>query len=180
MRSGIVDLIDAERVRHEAEGDGRIVIKCNAIVDPASIEALYRASSAGVPIDLIVRGMCAVRPDVPGVSETIRVRSIVGRYLEHSRIFLFGRGERERYFIGSADLMERNLDRRVEAATPVTDPDSMARLRQVIEVMLADDRRAWLLTGDDRWQRAEEVESDPRGVDTFEALAEAASSSSAG
>jgi polyphosphate kinase len=180
LRSGIVELIDAERERHLAEGDGRIVVKCNAIVDPASIEALYRASSAGVPIDLIVRGMCAVRPNVPGVSETIRVRSVVGRYLEHSRIFLFGRGERERYFIGSADLMERNLDRRVEAITPVTDPDSMARLRQVLEIMLADDRRAWLLTSDDRWQRAEELEAEPRGVDTFEALAEAARSSAAG
>jgi hypothetical protein len=90
---------------------------------------------------------------VPGVSETIRVRSIVGRYLEHSRIFVFGRGERERFFIGSADMMERNLDRRVEAITPVTDPRAMARLRTIIEVMLADDRRAWQLGNDDTWRR---------------------------
>ena len=107
-----------------SSGDGRIVIKCNALVDPASIAALYRASAAGVPIDIIVRGMCSVRPGVPGVSETVNVRSVVGRYLEHSRIFLFGRGERERFFIGSADLMERNLDRRVEALAPVSDAES--------------------------------------------------------
>jgi polyphosphate kinase len=170
LRPGLLDLIDAERIRHQEYGDGRIVIKCNAIVDPASIAALYRASAAGVPIDLIVRAMCSVRPGVPGVSETVRVRSIVGRFLEHSRIFCFGRDERERFFIGSADLMERNLDRRVEAITPVLDPDSQARVRTILEVMLADDRRAWQLGSDDRWRRAEEIVPDARGVDTFETL----------
>ena len=121
-------------------------------------------------IDLIVRGMCSVRPGVPGVSETIRVRSVVGRFLEHSRIFVFGRGERERFYIGSADLMERNLDRRVEALAPVTDADSQARLRTILEVMLADDRRAWQLGNDDSWRRVEQITPEPPGLDTFETL----------
>ena len=180
IRSGIVDLIDGERERHQEHGDGRIVFKCNSIVDPASIAALYRASAAGVPIDLVVRGMCSVRPGVAGLSETINVRSIVGRYLEHSRIFLFGRGERERFYIGSADLMERNLDRRVEALAPVIDQESQARLRTIVEVMLADDRRAWQLGTDDRWRRVEETSPEPRGVDTFDTLMNLARSSSAG
>ena len=170
LRSGIVELIDAERERHKTHGDGRIVIKCNAVVDPQVIAALYRASAAGVQIDLIVRGMCALRPGVEGMSETIRVRSIVGRFLEHSRIYVFGSGERERFFIGSADVMERNLDRRVEALAPVGDAYNQARLRNVVDVMLRDDRRAWLLGADDRWRRAEEVTEEPFGVDTFESL----------
>jgi polyphosphate kinase len=180
IRSGMIELIDGERQRHLEHGDGRIVVKCNAIVDPASIDALYRASAAGVPIDLIVRGMCSVRPGVAGVSETIRVRSVVGRFLEHSRIFAFGRDERERFYIGSADLMERNLDRRVEAMTPVQDRESQARLRTIIEVMLADDRRAWQLGNDDRWRRFEDLVPEPRGVDTFETLMALARSSIAG
>jgi polyphosphate kinase len=170
MRSGIVDLIEGETERQRAHGDGRIVLKCNAVVDPQVIVALYAASAAGVPIDLIVRGMCSVRPGVKDFSETIRVRSIVGRYLEHSRIFVFGRGERERFFIGSADIMERNLDRRVEAVTPVGDPASQDRLRTIIDVMLADDRRAWQLGEDDRWRRVEDVVDPVQGVDTFESL----------
>jgi polyphosphate kinase len=180
LRSGLIDLIDGERQRQLEFGDGRIVIKCNAIVDPASIVALYQASSAGVPVDLIVRGMCSVRPGVPGMSETLRVRSIVGRFLEHSRIFVFGRDERERFYLGSADLMERNLDRRVEAVTPVDDADSKARLRTIIEIMLADDRRAWQLGSDDRWRRIEETVAEPRGVDTFETLMSVARASITG
>jgi polyphosphate kinase len=124
--------------------------------------------------------MCSVRPGVPAVSDTISVRSIVGRYLEHSRIFVFGTGERERFFIGSADLMERNLDRRVEALTPVTDADSQARLRTIIEVMLADDRRAWQLGDEDRWRRVEETTTDKRGVDTFETFMNLARSTGVG
>ena len=180
LRSSLIDLIDGERERHQEYGDGRIIIKCNAVVDPASIAALYRASAAGVPIDLIVRGMCSVRPGVPGTSETVSVRSVVGRYLEHSRIFVFGRDERERFYIGSGDLMERNLDRRVEALTPVADNESQARLRTIIEVMLADDRRAWQLGSDDRWRRIEEIVAEPRGVDTFETLMSVARASVVG
>jgi polyphosphate kinase len=180
LRSGLVELIDGERERQQEHGDGRIVLKLNSIVDPAAIAALYRASAAGVPIDIIVRGMCSVRPGVPGMSETVNVRSVVGRYLEHSRIFLFGRGDRERFFIGSADLMERNLDRRVEALAPVTDPDGQARLRTTIEILLADDRRAWRLGSDDRWRRVEQTDPEPRGVDTFETLMNLARSSTVG
>ncbi|HUP83353.1 MAG TPA: polyphosphate kinase 1 [Candidatus Limnocylindria bacterium] len=170
LRSGLTDLIEQERRRHEEHGDGRIVLKLNAIVDPQMIGALYRASQAGVPIDIIVRGMCAVRPGVDGWSDTIRVRSVVGRFLEHSRIFVFGSGERERFYIGSADVMERNLDRRVEALAPVADSDGMAKLRRIIEVMLADDRRAWSLGVEDRWTRVEELNGRPGVTDTFETM----------
>ena len=165
-----VELIEGERRRHEEHGDGRIVLKLNAIVDPQMIGAIYRASQAGVPIDIIVRGMCAVRPGVDGWSETIRVRSVVGRFLEHSRIFVFGAGERERFYIGSADVMERNLDRRVEALAPVTDSEGMAKLRRIVEVMLSDDRRAWQLGAEDRWTRVEEQNGRPGALDTFETM----------
>jgi polyphosphate kinase len=104
------------------------------------------------------------------MSETINIRSIVGRFLEHSRIFVFGRGDRERFYIGSADFMERNLDRRVEALTPVLDPESGARLRRIIEIMLEDDRRAWQLGTDDRWTRVEVMRDKPGELDTFERL----------
>ncbi|CAN5828119.1 polyphosphate kinase 1 [soil metagenome] len=170
LRSGIVELMDEEIERQRQHADGRIVIKCNAIVDPPIIAALYRASQAGVEIDLIVRGMCSLRPGLAGISQSIRVRSVVGRYLEHSRILIFGRGERERFLIGSADMMERNLDRRVEAMTPVADEESRARLRTIVEVMLADDRRAWVLGPDDNWRRVEQIVEHPTGLDTFETL----------
>ncbi|MEP7159275.1 MAG: polyphosphate kinase 1, partial [Chloroflexota bacterium] len=180
LRASLTDLIDEERRRHEEHGDGRIVLKLNAIVDPQVIATIYRASGAGVPIEIIVRGMCAVRPGVEGFSETIRVRSVVGRFLEHSRIFVFGSGNRERFFIGSADVMERNLDRRVEALAPVTDGDSQSRLRRIVEVMLADDRRAWLLDTQDRWIRVEEQNGRPGVSDTFEAMMALAQESTAG
>ncbi|HEX5465105.1 MAG TPA: polyphosphate kinase 1 [Candidatus Limnocylindrales bacterium] len=170
LRSSLAELIDGQITRQREHGDGRIVLKVNALVDPELIAALGRASQAGVPIDIIVRGMCSLRPGVDGQTETVRARSIVGRYLEHSRIFLFGQGEDERFYIGSADIMERNLDRRVEAVTPVIDAAARARLRQIIDVMLADDRRAWALGPDDRWRRVETLEAGPRGVDTFEVL----------
>ena len=168
MRSGINKLIEEETERHQEHGDGRIIIKCNAAVDPRMTRALYRASQAGVPIDLIVRGMCSVQPGVAGFSESIAVRSIVGRFLEHSRIFCFGQGDRERFFIGSADLMERNLDRRVEAMTPVRDAALMARLRQTLDIMRRDDRRAWTLGAKGKWSRAEEDSSEKATTDTFE------------
>ncbi len=170
MRDGILALIDAEIERQQEAGDGRIVMKLNAVIDPAVIEALYRASSAGVEIDVIVRGMCSVRPGVEGLSDRIRVRSIVGRFLEHSRILCFGGPDRERFFIGSADMMERNLDRRIEALTPVESPPLQERLRTILSIMLADDRRAWVLGPDTRWRRAESLVADPTGLDTFETL----------
>ena len=142
LRTRLLDLI-----RDEARPDGRIVFKANNLIDPPIIEALYDASRAGAQIDLVVRSMCCLRPGVRGLSETIRVRSIVGPYLEHLRIFRFGSDERgPRYYIGSADLMQRNLDRRVECVVPVTDSDLAARLEEILEVALADDVLAWELT----------------------------------
>jgi polyphosphate kinase len=180
IRSGIAALIEEEIERHCSHGDGRIIIKCNACVDPALIRALYRASQAGVPIDLLIRGMCSLQPGVPGFSESIKVRSIVGRYLEHSRIFCFGQGERVRYYIGSADLMERNLDRRIEAMTPVDDPALQARLAGILAIMRRDDRRAWTLGDDGEWTRVEDTIEGEGQVDTFQALMDAAAGGSGG
>ena len=170
LRDGLLRLIAEEMAVHARERDGRIVLKMNAAVDPQMIAALYRASQAGVEIDLIVRGMCSLQPGVAGVSETIRVRSVVGRFLEHSRIFCFGRGQRERFYIGSADLMERNLDRRIEAMAPVEDPPLQERLREIVRIMLADDRRSWQLGADGEWRRTETLVDEPTGLDTFETL----------
>jgi polyphosphate kinase len=148
----------AERIRHEgAKGSaGRIVMKMNSLVDADLIDELYAASQAGTPIDLIVRGICCLRPQVPGLSETIRVRSLVGRYLEHSRVYRFGAdAERAEVFIGSADLMPRNLDRRVEALVPIEDARLRARIDEFLRVELADDQLAWELLPDGTWRRVE-------------------------
>jgi polyphosphate kinase len=170
LRARIEELIDGEIERQRSDGDGAITMKLNSLVDPGIIAALCRASQAGVPVDLIVRGGCALLPGVEGVSDRIRVRSIIGPFLEHSRILRFGRGERATHWIGSADMMDRNLDRRVEAVTPVIDPGNKARLDRILEVMLADDRRAWELGSDERWQRVEWRLEAPTGLDTFETL----------
>jgi polyphosphate kinase len=137
-------------------------MQMNALVDAECIRALYQASQAGVEIDLIVRGICRLRPGVPGVSDNIRVRSIVGRFLEHSRIWTFANGRRREYYIGSADLMPRNLDLRVEVVTPVTDPDLTGRLQEVLDVMLADNVQAWELLEDGSWQRLQPAEGERR------------------
>ena len=147
MRHDLLELIQAQ-----ANPEGRITLKLNSLVDPRLIDALYDASSAGAEIDLIVRGICCLRPGVEGLSETITVRSIVGRYLEHSRIFRFGTGEEATYLIGSADLMPRNLDRRVETLVPVRDPQLRPQLDQILETLSADDTLAWRLHGDGRWE----------------------------
>jgi polyphosphate kinase len=166
--------------REAARGpEGRMVWKVNNLVDPLIIDALYGASKRGVRIDLIVRGICCLRPGVPGLSDNIRVRSIVGRYLEHSRIYFFG-AARERdsaagtagdgsrpaldlngkavpdggeYYIGSADMMPRNLDRRVEAIVPVLTGDLCHRLQEILEIEMADDVLAWELQGDGTWRK---------------------------
>ncbi|HEY8677573.1 MAG TPA: polyphosphate kinase 1 [Candidatus Dormibacteraeota bacterium] len=155
LRSGIIRLIRREAVRAE---DGRIVLKVNSLVDAEVVDALYEASAAGVDIDLIVRGICSLRPGVPGLSEGIRVRSLVGRFLEHSRIFRFGREPGDvQYFIGSADLMPRNLDRRVEAMVPVDEPSLKAQLGQILDTELRDDVLAWALHADGSWSRVPRV-----------------------
>jgi polyphosphate kinase len=143
-----------EMIRAEADAkDGEIVLKMNALVDTEMIDALYRASRAGTSIDLIVRGICCLRAGVPDLSENIRVRSIVGRYLEHSRIFRFGSERRGRtYLIGSADLMPRNLDHRVECLAPVAEPALQERVEEILRVDLSDDELAWEL-GPEGWSK---------------------------
>ena len=139
---------------------GRIVVKMNALVDPKMIANLYRASQAGVSIDLIIRGMCCLRPGVPEVSENIRVISIIGRFLEHSRIYFFNNGGDAKIFIGSADWMTRNLDRRVEVITPIEDPEISNDLQEILGIMLSDNRQAWDMQSDGSYkQRRPEVET---------------------
>jgi polyphosphate kinase len=157
--------------REAQQEDGHIVAKLNGLVDEKTIRAMYDASRVGTRIDLIVRAVCCLRPGVPGMSENITVRSIVGRFLEHSRIFRFGRPERGfRYYIGSADLMPRNLDRRVEALFPVEDPEAQHRLEEILDLCRADDRLAWVLQPDGSYE--------PRGhrndVDVHQALMDGA------
>jgi len=150
IRNRIVELIEQEVERDK----GLITLKMNSLVDAGIIESLYRASQAGTRVELIVRGICCLRPEVEGLSENITVRSLVGRYLEHSRIYRFGiEGSERTYFIGSADMMPRNLDRRVEALTPIEDPDLQFRLDEMLDVVMADDNLAWRLRGDGIWNR---------------------------
>jgi polyphosphate kinase len=129
----------------------------NSIVDERVIDALYRASRAGVPVELIVRGICALRAGVPGLSENITVRSVVGRFLEHSRVFYFGNGGEPEYWIGSADMMHRNLDRRVEALTRVSSPVATARLQDYLDLLSKPDTKCWIL-GPDGWQASGSVD----------------------
>ena len=167
VRKEITGLIESEAAR----SDGQITMKMNSLVDPGIIEALYRASQKGTRIDLCVRGICSLVPGVPGLSENINVRSIVGRYLEHSRMYRFGaRGREREYYIGSADMMPRNLDRRVEALSPVTDPDLQFRLDEILDVNFADDNLAWELGPDRVWTRVH----GNVGVDAHVALQELA------
>ena len=142
-------------------------MKMNSLVDPGMIEALYTASEAGTKVDLIVRGICCLIPRVPGMSSNIRVRSIIGRYLEHSRIYRFGSRQRERtYLIGSADLMPRNLDHRVEVLGPGRGRELQFRLDEILELGLADDELAWELSGDGHWFRV----GAERGVNSHDTL----------
>ncbi|MBA2529615.1 MAG: RNA degradosome polyphosphate kinase [Euzebyales bacterium] len=156
MRERIIDYIRAEA----AAPEGRIFMKLNSLTDAAVIEALYEASRAGVHIDLVIRGICCLRPGVAGLSPTIRVRSIIGRYLEHSRIFAFDSvgGPDGTLLIGSADMMPRNLDRRIEVMVPVSDPRLRQRLCEIIDANLADDVGSWELCPDGRWEKVPTTE----------------------
>ena len=151
-RSEILGAIETETAAGRL---GRIVLKTNGLTDPEVIDALYRASAADVPIDLVVRGLCCLRPQVPGLSEHIRVRSIVGRFLEHSRIFRFGgdHGRPLRIWFGSPDMMERNLDRRVEVVVPIEDPESQRRLVEILDDALRDEANSWELGAEGTWRR---------------------------
>jgi polyphosphate kinase len=153
MRDGLIGEIEETVRAHEAGEDARIALKMNSLVDQRSIEALYRASQAGVRIDLNVRGICCLRPGIEGVSENIRVVSVVGQFLEHSRIYSFHRADSHRYWIGSADLMPRNLDNRVELLAPVEAPELQAELEDALERCFADDTFAWELEPDGKWKR---------------------------
>ncbi len=182
LRERVLDLVARQT---EAGPAGRIVLKVNGLTDPEMIDALYAASRAGVPVDLAVRGMCSLRPGVRGLSETITVRSIVGQFLEHSRIYRFGGSPDDaphrdspgatpslplELYIGSADLMERNLDRRIEVLTPVRDRELQGRLLEILELVFADDVNAWVLHADGDWERLPAV----KGVDSQRRLKELA------
>jgi polyphosphate kinase len=166
LRAGIVGRIGRQAARARAGKPARIQFKCNALVDEVVIDALYRAGQAGVPIDVWVRGMCALRPGTPGLSENIRVRSILGRFLEHSRIYAFGTGDPDpdpqpgedpdagnEVWLGSADMMHRNLDRRVESLVRVGDPAHSARIRELLAFGMDDETSSWWLGSDGTWTR---------------------------
>ncbi len=176
VRKRIMAMIEEQA---DAGPEGRIMLKINGLTDASLIDALYRASGAGVQIDLAVRGLCRLRPEIPELSENIRVRSIVGSFLEHSRIYRFGGAPVDpaagpglplKIFIGSADLMGRNLDRRVEVVVPVHDPELQARLFEVLDLVFADETNAWELGPDRRWRRVRNV----HGVSSQERLKELA------
>ena len=165
MRARFIEMIDREAAHAAAGRGGRIVAKMNALVDPDTILALYRASAAGVKIELIVRGVCCLRSGLPGVSDNITVRSIIGRFLEHSRIFAFGNGGTPEYYLGSADWMPRNFDRRVEMVAPIEDPRLQKRLESLLQTCLDDNRQAWLLQLDGTYtQRQPTLDEPERGT----------------
>jgi len=153
LRKGLLKRIQTEAENARAGLPSGIRLKLNSIVDEAIIDALYRASNAGVPVELVVRGICSVRPGVPGLSENITVRSILGRYLEHARIFSFVNNDDPQMFIGSADMMHRNLDRRVEALVRLTNPEHIKELHALFDLSLSDETSSWHLQPDGAWRR---------------------------
>ncbi|MBE9054659.1 polyphosphate kinase 1 [Sphaerospermopsis sp. LEGE 08334] len=163
MRDRFLELINREMENVQNGFSGRIVAKMNSLVDPEIITALYNASRAGVQIDLIVRGICCLRPGLKDLSENIRIISIIGRFLEHSRIFYFYNNNQEEIYIGSADWMRRNLDRRVEVITPIRDPEIAKDLQEILGIMLADNRQAWDLQPDGTYIQRRPCEDCPEG-----------------
>lgn len=176
IRDGLIERINTQIARKKAGGEAWIGIKVNSVVDEAVIDALYRASQAGVKVDVQVRGICAIRAGVPGLSENIRVRSILGRYLEHSRIYAFGVPGEEEVWIGSADLMHRNLDRRVEALVRMSDPDQVEYLANLIRRGVSSKTSSWALKKSGNWKRHQVNKDGSPLVDLQVELMEAASS----
>jgi polyphosphate kinase len=154
LHQALLSKIDREAEHARAGRPARIIAKLNALTEPTVIQALYKASRAGVDIDLIVRGVCCLRPGVRGVSERIKVRSIVGRFLEHSRVYYFENAGVRDIYCGSADWMDRNLFRRIEVAFPVASPDLQARMTEDLQLYLEDDCQAWVLKSDGTYHRA--------------------------
>src|SRR5205085_5060643 len=158
----MIEKIDQERKFQAAGKEGRLIVKINGLLEPAVVQALYRASQAGVKIDLICRGICALRPGLPGFSENIRVVSIVDRFLEHSRIFYFGNAGDPQVYIGSADWMDRNLSRRVEVVFPIEQADLKQRLiKEILATGLADNVKARELGPDGTYRRVSPKEGEP-------------------
>jgi len=160
LRQRLVDEIWRCCLEHDPDHPARMVLKCNGLVDRGVIAELYRASQAGVQIDLIIRGICCLRPGVPGLSDNIRVISILGRFLEHSRIYSFRTAQAETTYIGSADLMPRNIDARIEVITPVEDPYLVSEIDAALDLMLADTAGCWTLDADGTWHRRRPVDDD--------------------
>ena len=153
MRKGILHLIAEQAEKARNGGPASIMIKANNLTDPSIIEALYEASQAGVKIDLVIRGICCLRPGMEGISDNIQVVSLVGRFLEHARALVFGEGEEEKVYLGSADLMQRNLDRRVEQLFPLRQERHRARIRRLLELQLSDTVNGWELNSDGSFER---------------------------
>lgn len=175
LRDRMMAMIRRESEHSRNGGSGRIVAKMNSLVDPKIIAALYEASRSGVQIDLIIRGICCLRPGIPEISDNIRVISIVGNFLEHSRIFYFHNNGEDEVYIGSADWMPRNLDRRVEAVTPIDDPEIRKDLQEILGVMLSDNRQAWELQPDGSYVQRK-PESEERAQSAQQILKEMAAS----
>jgi polyphosphate kinase len=180
MRNGIIAEIERTIAVHAEGRPARIRMKMNSLVDRECIQALYRASQAGVPVELNTRGICCLKPGVPGVSENVRVISVVGRFLEHSRIYAFDRDDESIVYIGSADLMPRNLDTRVELLTPVRDPSLRGDLIDTLDRCFADNTNSWELQSDGEWVRRTPGGGDARNVQAELMAAHAAAAAEAG
>jgi polyphosphate kinase len=174
LRSTILGHIAQEADNARAGRPSGIWMKMNSLVDPEIVDALYDASAAGVKVELVVRGICCLRPGVPGLSENIRVFSILGRFLEHARIYSFRTAQRQTTYIGSADLMPRNLDARIEVTTPVEDPFLVAEIDAALDLMLADTAGCWTLDADGAWHRRRPEEPDAQTFNSQAALMERA------
>ncbi len=174
LRDGVIREIERAVAAHSPDNPSRVVMKMNSIIDGPVIAAIYRASQAGVPVDLIVRGITGLRPGIPGVSDNVRVLSVVGRFLEHARVFAFTVDGETRYWIGSADMMARNLDNRVELVAPVDDPVAAAEIQNVLDLQLADTALSWRLAADGSWTRVTPADGEPP-LNSQDALMELAS-----